>query len=105
MEMISEINFDMLLIDTRISRREGSLLELRREPIEDPLASADYELVMDPTRQAVIDMAHEFGYRVVVLKPVFTNEHGIDGYREGHRRAFLCAKKTGFEGLNVPVEK
>ncbi len=104
LESISAANTDLLVIDTRISMLDGSVLELRREPIQDPWSSADYELVMDPTREAVIDMAREFQYRTVVLKPVFANETGIDGFRNGNRRAFLCAKKTDLSKMVIPTE-
>jgi SAM-dependent methyltransferase len=104
LESISAINSDILLIDTRISLLEGAVLELRHEATTDPWHSADYSLVMDPTRQAIIYMVREFGYQAATLKPIHQNETGIDGYRQGHRRAFICAKKTDISRLNVPVE-
>jgi predicted nicotinamide N-methyase len=105
LESISAANTDVLLIDTRISMLPGSVLQLRREPTEDPWHSADYELVMDPTRRAVVEMAQEFKYAVAVLKPEFKNETGIDGFRNGNRRAFICAKKSDLSKLQVPVEE
>lgn len=108
MERIDAVNDDVLVVDTALSRAPGSFLELRREPLDDPRNAVDHALVMRPTKQAVRDLAEEFGYSVVTLEPDFRNEKdepewcGSPDYRDGWRRAFLCAKKTDLSRL--PVE-
>ena len=111
MEKISEVNDDVLLIDTVLSRARGSFLELRRENIEkDFRAAVDRRLVMHPTKQAVRDLVEEFGYSVVTLEPDFRDERGeLDwtggrGYREGRRRAFICSKRTDLSRLPAKIE-
>lgn len=104
LKRISEVNRDILVIDTRVSMLPGSVLELRREPTENPWHSADHELVMDPTRQAIIDMTREVGYQTQILQPTYSNETGIDGYRQGYRRAFISTKQSDLSKLDVPVE-
>jgi hypothetical protein len=59
---------------------------------------------MEPTRQAVCEMARELGYQVAVFKPEFADPAGVDDYVRGARRTFLCAKHRDLSQLRVPVE-
>ena len=104
MEKMAEVNSDIVVVDTLLSSSRGSYLELLHEPLEEPLTAVDYELVMYPTRQAVIDMARQFGYSVVVLKPQFQSYRNAWDYRLGFRRAFLCARKTDLAKAPLKVE-
>lgn len=110
MEQIAAVNSDVLVVDTVVSRAEGSFLELRRERMDDPRHSVDHELVMFPTRQAMHDLAENFGYSVVTLEPDFRNENGETDwrggpdYQDGRRRAFYCAKQTYLSRLPAEVE-
>jgi tRNA (mo5U34)-methyltransferase len=109
MEKISEVNNDVLVIDTTLSVAAGSILELRREDTKGFRTAVDRALVMHPTKQAVRDLVEEFGYSVSVLEPLFRNEKGElewmgRGYRTGRRRAFVCAKKTDLSHLPAEVE-
>jgi hypothetical protein len=109
MEKISEVNNDVLVIDTTLSVAEGSFLELRREDTKGYRTAVDRGLVMHPTKQAVCDLVEEFGYSVSVLEPLFRNERGElewmgRGYRTGRRKAFVCAKKTDLSHLPVEVK-
>jgi len=97
MEKISEVNSDVLVIDTTLSVANGSFLELRRESTKGFRMAVDRGLVMHPTKQAVRDLVEEFGYSVSVLEPLFRNEMGEfewmgRGFRNGRRKAFICAK-------------
>jgi SAM-dependent methyltransferase len=98
-EKISQVNSDLLLIDTVLSMYSGSALELRRELLDEPRNAVDYELVMYPTRAAVLDMARLFGYETVVLPPAFTDWTGAEDFRTGTRRAFICSKRTSLTAL------
>ena len=110
MELISGLNTDILIIDTTLSKLDGSLLEIRQDRLEEPRDAIDYELVMVPTRKAVLDLVRQFGYSAVTLKPDFRNRQGDPDYRSaqdyknGSRRVFLCAKKTKVTRLNAEVE-
>src|SRR5215211_7034375 len=109
MEKISEVNDDVLAIDTTMSLAHGSFLELRREPTEGFRTAVDRGLVMHPTKQAVRDLVEEFGYSVTALEPVFRNERGEfewmgRSFRIGRRQAFICAKKTDLSRLPAEVE-
>lgn len=103
-ELISEVNSDILIIDTGIIRLPGSFLRYRKESTEDPRATMEYDLVSSPTKEAIRDMVRPFGYQAVVLKPQFTDYTGSKRYEMGLRRAFLCAKQTDLKKLRVPIE-
>lgn len=104
LELISRLNTDVLLIDTQLSLKRGSLLEVRRESIEKPRNAADYEVVMVPTRDALTAMVDQFGYQVAILKPQFSDYRGAYAYQYGRWRAMVCAKQTDLRALRVPLE-
>jgi SAM-dependent methyltransferase len=102
MEKISEVNSDVLLIDTTLSTVPGSYLEIKHDRLDKVRHAVDYELVMHPTWEAVHDLARQFGYSTAALRPRFEDYEGAQDYRNGRRRAFLCAKQT--EVARVPAE-
>ena len=104
MERIAEVNSDIVIVDTKLSNSRGAYLEVMHEPLDEPRSAVDYELVMYPTRQAVIEMARQFGYSVAVLRPRFRRYTNAWDYWLGFRRAFVCAKKTPLAGAPLPVE-
>jgi tRNA (mo5U34)-methyltransferase len=105
LEAISRVNDDILLIDTLLSVAPGSYLRVRSESVDNPLHAADRELVLSPTKRAVVDLTRGFGYSTVVLKPLFSDYTGAHKYRQGRRRAFLCAKKSSLDHLSAAVEQ
>jgi len=104
MEMVAAINDDIHLIDSLLSIAPGSYLRIRSEDLESPRHAVDRELVMSPTKKAMIEMARAFGYDVAVLKPRFQDYSGSRHYRQGRRKAFICAKKTSLSIISAPVE-
>ena len=102
LEAISHLNTDLLVIDTSLSPLDGSLLQIVHEPLDEPRNASDYELVMLPTRRAVIEMAQMFGYQCVELEPRFTDYSGADDFRTGRRRAYICSKATTLAPLTQP---
>jgi SAM-dependent methyltransferase len=104
MERIAEVGSDIVVVDTHLSSVSGSCLEIIHESLEDPRSAVDRELVLWPTRQAVRDMVQLFGYEARMLKPRFDDYTGARDYREGHRRAFLCASQTDLSTLQAPVQ-
>ena len=91
-EKISELNTELLLIDTSLSRLPGQFLELRRESAESPTFALREQFVTFPTRKAVIALAESAGYSVATLPPAFSSYEGAPDYLYGGRRAFFCAK-------------
>lgn len=101
LERSSRWNRDLLVIDSNISRLPGNAIEVRREDIDDPRASIEYELVFVPTRNAVLEMCKSVGYQdVVALRPRFTSWEGSRDFEHGARRAFIASKGTRLAGLD-----
>jgi SAM-dependent methyltransferase len=105
MEMISEASNDVLVVDTTVSTLPGSCMEIRHDRLEKVRHAVDYELVMHPTWQAVHDLVRQFGYSSVALAPAFGHYEGALDYRNGRRRAFLCARQTDLSRLPAEVEQ
>lgn len=99
MERISDVNNDLLVVDTEIIDLGGSYWASHRESIKDPWNAVDFETVLTPSRQAVIDLAGQFGYTVAPLAPDMTNCPGVSDYLRGTRLAFMCAKRTDLSSL------
>jgi len=93
-EKIAAVNTDALVIDTTLSMREGSCLELVHEGLDDPRNAVSNDLVLIPSRQAVCDIVQASDYDTQVLEPSFSSYAGAEDYRDGQRRAFLCCKRT-----------
>jgi 2-polyprenyl-3-methyl-5-hydroxy-6-metoxy-1,4-benzoquinol methylase len=104
LEIISEVNDDVIVVDTGIIRLPGSFVRYRQEKMTDPRATMEYELVCSPTKEALRDMMQTLGYRSVCLKPQFTNYTGSKRYEIGLRRGFIGAKKSDISRLRVPIE-
>lgn len=99
-ENVSRASTDLLLIDTGVASQAGSVVELRRESIDEPRNAIDYEYTMWPTRRAVIDMVSQFGYDTVPLRPKIADYGGMMDYLSGHRFAFVGAKVTDLSRLS-----
>ena len=99
LDRIAAVNTDLLLIDTSVSGVGGASIRFRRESLDEPRNSVDYETVFILSRQAVIELAHSFGYSVVPLRMNATNYEGMQPYLRGKRLAFMCAKKTNLSSL------
>ena len=99
MEKIQEVNTDLLVIDTSLSRATGSFFEIGHDKLEDPRSSADYELVLVSTKRAVMELAQQFGYKAVILKPDFTDWTECMDYKTGLRKTFLLSKITDVSSM------
>jgi N-acetylglucosaminyl-diphospho-decaprenol L-rhamnosyltransferase len=91
---IAEANTRVLVVNTSLSTLSAAAFELRRDPLDDPRMAVDCELVLWPTREAVIEATSALGYETQVLEPAFSDWRGCEDYQQGTRRAFLCTKST-----------
>lgn len=103
-ELMSSMNSDLLVVDTTLSLAQGSWIELHKDALDEPRNAVDYSLVFFPSRRAVLDIARQFGYEAVVLRPKPLSWDGMDDYRIGSRRAFLCSKKTDVRAVPADGE-
>jgi tRNA (mo5U34)-methyltransferase len=110
MEKISEVNDDILVVDTTLAMASGSFLKIVPQDPDSFMSAVDRPIAMRPTKQAVRDLAEHVGYSVVTLEPDFRNAKGEPDwtgggdYRTGSRRAFICTKKTDLSRLSAKVE-
>src|SRR5215210_3088430 len=110
MEKISEVNDDILVVDTTLSMARGSSLKIVPQDPDSYMSAVDRPIAMRPTKRAVRDLAEHAGYSVVTLEPDFRNAKdepdwkGGQDYRKGSRRAFICAKKTDLSLLSARME-
>jgi tRNA (mo5U34)-methyltransferase len=111
LERIAGWNSDLLVIDTRLAARvRGPYFRVVGQNLDDPRSAVDRPVALHPTSAAVALLAGRYGYRCAMLRPRFTNWQASGMYREGRRRAFICAKRTRLDdldteeiGANVPA--
>ncbi|RMD69308.1 MAG: DUF1698 domain-containing protein, partial [Gammaproteobacteria bacterium] len=88
LERIRAANTDILIIDSTVANRPEAILKLRREPLDDPRMSADYELVALPSPAAIQEMTQVLGYTCLPLEPRFDRWEGCEDFQKGDRLAF-----------------
>jgi tRNA (mo5U34)-methyltransferase len=98
-EIMSGVGAEIIVIDTAVSLAPGSVFEVRHEDLDDPRNAVDRELLLIPTRQAVIDLAGHFGYKTVPLALNMNNKPSVKGFLSRHRVAFICAKTSPLDML------
>src|SRR3712207_3296297 len=100
MELIAGTGAELVVTDTVIAPgSQSSLLVRCDEATDDPRNAVDYNLVMVPTRQAVIDLAAAFGFGTAVLMPRFVSWEGSPDFHEGRRHAFSSQRGRMPQGL------
>src|SRR5689334_10038625 len=96
-ELIAASGAELVVIDSGLSRARSSFFELAR--LDDQQPRVDGELTLVPTREAVVELAGEFGYTAVPLARNMTDYTGMDDYRSGRRLAFICSKGPSLDAL------
>jgi len=102
-EVMANTGAELLVIDTGVTPSRQPVFRLFSEPSSDPRNALDYELVMRPSRSAVVQMAAQFGYRSVALAPNFTDLTGMSGYKTRKRVAFICARTMSLDSLPAEI--
>lgn len=99
-EIVARVNAETVVIDTSISFAPSSFFEVKRDHnLDDPRNAIDYEIVLIPTRGAVIELASQFGFETVPLAHNMTDYTGMRDYQVQRRLAFICAKSVSLEAL------
>jgi hypothetical protein len=57
------------------------------------------ELVLIPSRQAVIELAASFGFEAVPLAYNMSDYTGLEDYQRSRRLAFVCSRDRPLAGL------
>lgn len=98
-EIMAGVDPEFILIDTTVSLMPMSAFFVRREGLDDPRNALDSELVLVPTRHAVLDLAKQFGFNGVALAPNVTDYTGMDDYRTMERASFICSRTVPLDAL------
>lgn len=104
MEKISNINKDVLVVDTSLCDLPGRSMQIRYDDMEQIRNAVDHEMVMAPSWKAVHSLVELFGYSSVTLKPQFSSWRGASDYQGPLRRAYLCAKQTDVSQVSTKIE-
>ena len=100
MERIAAWNADLLIIDTTLDTHvRGPYFRVVGQRTDDPRSSLDRPVALHPTSKAVLSIARLHGYAAVMMRPRFTDWTACKRYRNGSRRAFMCAKTTALTGI------
>lgn len=102
-EIIAGVGAEIVVIETAVSLTPYSYFEVSR--LQDPMYVGEEQLVLLPTREAVIDLAREFGFKTVPLARSMTDYTGMEDYRRGRRLAFVCSKGAALDALAVERER
>jgi SAM-dependent methyltransferase len=95
-EVITRAGAQTVVVDCEISRARSSVFEV--SSLYDPQAVIDYPLVLIPSRQAVLELADQFGYESIALEQKISDYSGMADYRDQRRLAFMCSKSQPLRG-------
>jgi 2-polyprenyl-3-methyl-5-hydroxy-6-metoxy-1,4-benzoquinol methylase len=95
--LMARARAETLVVDTEISRARSSAFEV--STLYDRHSVIDHALVLIPSRQAVLELAHEFGFAAVALAQNMTDYTGMADYRDQRRLAFVCSRSGPPQGL------
>jgi SAM-dependent methyltransferase len=99
-EAIAGVGAEVVVIDTSVSFAPSSFFQVRRDrDMDDPRNAVDYEIVLVPTRGAIIELAAQFGFQTVPLAHNMTDYTGMHDYEIRRRLAFVCARGVSLAGL------
>ncbi len=99
-EIFAGVDAAIVVIDTSVSFAPSSFFEVSRDRnMDDPRNAVDYEIVLVPTRDAVGELAAQFGYQTVNLAHNMTDYTGMRDYEIRRRLAFICAKGVSLDGI------
>lgn len=99
-EVMAATNAEIIVIDTSVSLAPSSVFRVAHEDtLENPRNAVDYRILLIPSRQAIFDLAHQFGYESAALAPDIDDFTGMHDYRTKQRAAFLCTKGIPLDGV------
>ena len=104
LEKISEVNSDLLLLETRLTKIPGKFIHIQDDVDQNHYAnSIDYSLTMFPSKKAVLSMTNMLKYNSIILNPQKEHKKFLKNYNLNRRLAFVCSKKSNLS--NFPAEQ
>jgi SAM-dependent methyltransferase len=99
-ELLAAVGAELAVIDTELSAAPSSFFELSLEPpAASGVADAGAGIVLLPSREAVVELAAQFGYDSVALAHEMGDYEGLGDYRDQRRVAFICASQISLDEL------
>jgi len=98
-ELISSSGADVVLIESELSRAADSYFELAKLPPRK--ARGERSIALIPTREAIAELAGDFGYKTVALARTMSDYEGLEDYRTGRRLGFICARESALDTLDA----
>jgi 2-polyprenyl-3-methyl-5-hydroxy-6-metoxy-1,4-benzoquinol methylase len=96
-ELMAGLEPEIIVIETELARAASGVFEVaslgRRQNI------VDHKIALIPSREAVAELASEFGYETAPLARNITDYSGMTDYRSHRRLAFFCSKGRSLEEL------
>tara|TARA_Y100000287_G_C14206113_1_gene348237 strand:+ start:474 stop:1307 length:834 start_codon:yes stop_codon:yes gene_type:complete len=106
LEKISEVNSDLFLLETRVTKIPGNFVHILDDVDSDHYAnSIKYSLTMFPSKKAVLSMAKMFKYNTFIINPQKRHKSVIKNYRLNRRLAFICSKKSDLTSFPAEPKK
>ena len=90
---------ELVVIDTEVSGAPSSFFELSLEASAGQDVAGGEGVALLPSREAVVELAAEFGYDCVPLAHEMGGYQGLADYRAQRRVAFLCASEVPLDDL------
>ena len=101
-ELMSAAEPELIVLDTGLSKAATRLFEVSR--LVESRNRVDYDMVLVPTRRAVIELAGQFGLKAVPLAQNITDYTSMEDYLSQQRLAFICSKDHPLGSLAVEPE-
>ncbi len=98
-ELMARCGAELIVLDSGVSRAWGSFFEFSH--LLEARNAVDYDMVLVPTRQAVVDLAGQFGFNTVPLAQNITDYTRMEDYGSGRRLAFICSRGVSLDALAV----
>ena len=98
-ELFAAAGASLVVIDTEVSGAPSSFFELSLEAAGDEDAPSGEGVALLPSREAVVELAAEFGYDCVPLAHEMGGYQGLADYRAQRRVVFLCASDVPLDDL------
>ena len=106
LEKISEVNLDLLLLETRVTKIPGKFIHIHDNVDENHYAnSIDYSLCMFPSKKAVLSMTNMLNYNSIILNPQKEHKKVLKNYSSNRRLAFICSKKSNLSNFPAETQK
>ncbi len=89
-ELMASTGAEVIVIDSEISRAKGSVFDVER--LLDADARVTHDIVLLPSRRALVELAAEFDFEALALEHRMTSYAGLEDYRKRCRLAFICSR-------------